>query len=116
MTKSKNKGKNTAPHTLTSKDLDRVQFFSQVSDPVRHGVLTLLLKEKEISVTEILTKLKKPQTLISYHLRCLKEIGIVNGKKSEEDGRKTLYSLSDPVAIQELFTMADEFVEKAKKK
>ncbi|MHA2362497.1 MAG: ArsR/SmtB family transcription factor [Candidatus Hodarchaeales archaeon] len=90
----------------------RAQFFSQIADPVRHSVLNLLLKEKEISVTEILTRLNKPQTLISYHLRCLKEIGLVGSKKSEDDGRKTLYSLHDSANLISLFSLADEYTRK----
>ena len=88
----------------------RIQFFQQISDPVRHSILDLLLKENEISVTDILLKLKKPQTLISYHLRCLKELGLVIGKKADDDGRKTLYSLHAPKAVQSMFSMAEEYI------
>ena len=87
----------------------RIQFFQQIADPVRHAILELLLRENEISVTDILIKLKKPQTLISYHLRCLKELGLVIGKKADDDGRKTLYSLHAPKSVQNLFSMAEQY-------
>lgn len=88
----------------------RIQFFQQIADPVRHSILDLLSKENEISVTDILLKLKKPQTLISYHLRCLKELGLVIGKKADDDGRKTLYSLHAPKAVQQMFTLAENYI------
>ena len=90
----------------------RIEFFQQISDSVRHSILNLLLKEGQISVSEILAKLNKPQTLISYHLRCLKEMGLVNAIKDKDDGRKTLYSLHSPKTVQNLFSMADNYVEK----
>ena len=88
----------------------RIQFFQQIADPVRHSILDLLLKENEISVTDILLKLKKPQTLISYHLRCLKELGLVIGKKADDDGRKTLYSLHAPKAVQAMINLAEDYI------
>ena len=88
----------------------RIVFFQQISDSVRHSILNLLLKEGQISVSEILSKLNKPQTLISYHLRCLKEMGLVNAIKDKDDGRKTLYSLHSPKTIEKLFSMADNYV------
>lgn len=88
----------------------RIQFFQQIADPVRHSILDLLSKESEISVTDILLKLKKPQTLISYHLRCLKELGLVIGKKADDDGRKTLYSLHAPKAVQAMFNLAEDYI------
>ena len=90
----------------------RIQFFQQIADPVRHSILDLLSKENEISVTDILIKLKKPQTLISYHLRCLKELGLVIGKKADDDGRKTLYSLHAPKSVQKLFALAEDYISK----
>jgi DNA-binding transcriptional ArsR family regulator len=88
----------------------RIQFFQQIADPVRHSILDLLSKENEISVTDILSKLKKPQTLISYHLRCLKELGLVVGKKADDDGRKTLYSLHASKDVQNIFSLAENYI------
>lgn len=99
---------------LKAKDSARIEFFQQISDTVRHSILNLLLREGKISVSEILVKLNKPQTLISYHLRCLKEIGLVNAIKDKDDGRKTLYSLHSPKTIQQLFSTADTYVEQHK--
>lgn len=94
---------------LTGGDF-RIEFFQQVSDSVRHSILSLLLKEGQISVSDILSRLDKPQTLISYHLRCLKDMGLVNSTKDKDDGRKTLYSLHSPKTIQNLFKIADSYV------
>jgi DNA-binding transcriptional ArsR family regulator len=90
----------------------RINYFQQISEPIRHSILELLSKDKELSVTDIINKLKKPQTLISYHLRCLKELGLLNIKKDEEDGRKTLYSLHAPKEVQAMFSFADNYITK----
>ena len=101
----------TTTSMIDKENIDtRIQFFQQIADPVRHSILDLLSKENEISVTDILIKLKKPQTLISYHLRCLKELGLVVGKKADDDGRKTLYSLHAPKAVQNLFALAEDYI------
>ena len=107
-----NKSANATSASVIEKDNieTRIQFFQQIADPVRHSILDLLSKENEISVTDILIKLKKPQTLISYHLRCLKELGLVIGKKADDDGRKTLYSLHSPKTIQSLFQIAEDYI------
>lgn len=106
------KSVNTTSTSVLEKDNieTRIQFFQQIADPVRHSILDLLSKENEISVTDILIKLKKPQTLISYHLRCLKELGLVIGKKADDDGRKTLYSLHAPKEVQALFALAEDYI------
>ena len=109
--KSRNKKISTNDDYITNVPHKRITFFSMISDPVRHNILNNLLEQKECSVSQLIETLSKPQTLVSYHLRVLKESGIVNSQKSKQDGRQTLYSLHDPRAIKDMFDSADKFIE-----
>jgi DNA-binding transcriptional ArsR family regulator len=52
--------------------------FAALAHPVRHGVLALLLKSKEtLSPTQISDTLFEPLSNVSYHVRKLKEQGLV---------------------------------------
>ncbi|MHA1975231.1 MAG: ArsR/SmtB family transcription factor [Candidatus Hodarchaeales archaeon] len=88
----------------------RVSFFSMIADPIRHAIIHALLIDPKLSVNQILQRLNKPQTLVSYHLRCLRECGILEREKCDSDGRKYLYSLHDPDFIKTLFGLADDFL------
>ena len=89
----------------------RTAFFTMVADPIRHTIINQLLITPELSVNQIIEKLKKPQTLISYHLRCLRECGVLTKKRGEIDSRKVVYSLHDRNFIKALFEMADKFLQ-----
>lgn len=85
-------------------------FFQQIADPIRFDILTLLTKKKELSVTDIIDNLKKPQTLISYHLRSLRELGLVQVAKDSGDSRKNLYSIHAPSSIKQIFELANDYI------
>jgi DNA-binding transcriptional ArsR family regulator len=89
----------------------RTAFFAMVADPIRHMIINQLLITPELSVNQIIKRLKKPQTLISYHLRCLRECGVLTKKRGENDSRKLVYFLHDPTFIKALFDMADKFLQ-----
>ena len=89
----------------------RVSFFSMIADPVRHIILTCLLEEHICSVSRLIELTQKPQTLVSYHLRCLKECGLVDSHKSEQDARQTLYSLHDKNFVENIFFLADNYLQ-----
>ena len=99
----------TGPMNLKPDDR-RILFLQQISEPIRHNILSLLFKEKELSVGDIITKLQKPQTLVSYHLRCLKEIGLLNMKKDDVDGRKVLYTLHAINDLEHIFSSIDTYI------
>ncbi|MFW9779855.1 MAG: ArsR/SmtB family transcription factor [Candidatus Heimdallarchaeota archaeon] len=88
----------------------RISFFAMIADPIRHTIVTELLSKSELSVNQLVGTLKKPQTLVSYHLRCLRECGLLTSQKSPNDGRKIIYSLHDRDLILNLFTLADDFL------
>lgn len=92
-------------------DSPRVSFFSMIADPVRHTILTCLLEEQICSVSRLIELTQKPQTLISYHLRCLKDCGLINNHKSEQDARQTLYSLHDEKFVKKIFLLADTYLQ-----
>lgn len=60
-----------------------------------HDVPTLVvtLAESDRRVQELVEHLQKPQNLISYHLRLLREGQIVTERRSSADGRDVYYSL-----------------------
>jgi len=61
-------------------------------EETRFSILEILQKNDEISVNDLVTKLKKDQPLVSHHLRALKECGIV---KTRENGKMVMYSIAN---------------------
>lgn len=93
---------------ITESDL--VNFFSMIAEPVRYSILQFLLKEKKLSVSEIIKKTERSQTMVSYHLRCLKECGLLNGSKASKDARVIYYSLHDPEFVERIFLIAENYL------
>jgi DNA-binding transcriptional ArsR family regulator len=63
-----------------------------ICEETRFSILEILQKNSEMSVNDLVTKLKKDQPLVSHHLRALKECGIV---KTRENGKMTMYSIAN---------------------
>ncbi|MEM7115319.1 MAG: ArsR family transcriptional regulator [Chloroflexota bacterium] len=70
-----------------------LHFLKLLAHEVRWLLLTKLA-ESDRRVQELVTLLKRPQNLISYHLRLLREGNIVVERQSSADGRDTYYSLN----------------------
>lgn len=85
--------------TITSRPrADRtVQLFHALSDETRLEIIELL-RAGERCVCELTDMLDAAQSRLSFHLRVLKEAGIVRDRK---DGRWVHYEL-DPEAINEI--------------
>ena len=64
--------------------------FSGLSCGVRLDIVSLLQKNKKMSVLEIAKHFKVTQPTISHHLIYLKEMGIL---RSRREGRKIYYSI-----------------------
>ncbi|MHA1330283.1 MAG: ArsR/SmtB family transcription factor [Candidatus Hodarchaeales archaeon] len=96
--------------SINNEIFSRISFFAMIADPIRHAIIYELLHDPKLSVNQILERLNKPQTLVSYHLRCLRECGILDRNKCDSDGRKYLYSLYDPEFIRTLFDLTDDFL------
>ncbi|MDP2926407.1 MAG: metalloregulator ArsR/SmtB family transcription factor [Nanoarchaeota archaeon] len=78
------------------------------SNPIRLEILDLL-REKELSVTELMNKSKLSQTNISQHLSIMKSKGIVN---SERIGKNICYKLSDPKIIKAFDIIREVLIKK----
>jgi len=69
--------------------------FHALSDPLRLQILESL-REQEFCVCDLCTHLTVSQSKLSFHLRVLKEAGIV---RSRPHGRWTYYSLNLPQIV-----------------
>lgn len=87
---------------MNKTEKDEIELLKCVGNEIRYKILQLL-REKERCVSEIMKSLDKKQTLISHHLRSLRECGLV---EKERRGRKMIYKISDPAVL--------EFMEKIK--
>ena len=65
-------------------------FFKALSDPTRRKILQLL-KEKDLTPTDLLEKLSVTQPTLSHHLDILKRAGLIHG---EREGQFIRYSLN----------------------
>mgnify|MGYP001611744254 CR=1 FL=1 len=84
------------------------------SNPTRLEILNLL-RDKEMSVTELIEKTKLSQANISQHLAIMKSKGIVS---SERNGKNIYYRLSNPKitkAFEIIREILAERLEKSKK-
>jgi DNA-binding transcriptional ArsR family regulator len=72
-------------------DEDQARFLKCMGEPTRLQILKLLA-EGEKCVGELACVLNREQSLISHHLRALKECNIV---KDEQEAQKVYYKLTD---------------------
>lgn len=84
----------------------REHLFKALGDRTRLEILEMLREFGEMSVTDIQIKLGREQNLISHHLSCLKNCGIV---KSKKNGKSVIYSIRDK-RISKLLAITDEHV------
>jgi DNA-binding transcriptional ArsR family regulator len=71
---------------------DQARFLRCMGEPTRLEIVRLLAKG-ERCVGELTSVLNKEQSLISYHLRALKDCNIV---KERQEAQKVYYKLADP--------------------
>jgi ArsR family transcriptional regulator, arsenate/arsenite/antimonite-responsive transcriptional repressor / arsenate reductase (thioredoxin) len=67
-------------------------FVSLAAHPLRWQLLTAL-GDGDYRVRELVDMFDEPQNLLSYHLRQLRDGGLVTAKRSSHDGRDTYYHL-----------------------
>jgi protein-tyrosine-phosphatase/DNA-binding transcriptional ArsR family regulator len=75
--------------TISISSLD---FLKLLGHDVRWHLL-LALAESDRRVQELVALLERPQNLISYHLRLLRDGQLVRERRSSEDGRDVYYSI-----------------------
>jgi ArsR family transcriptional regulator len=89
--------------TRTAVDIDRaVQLFHALSDPTRLSILQRL-RMGERCVCDLTDALEAAQSRLSFHLKVLKDAGLVIDRK---DGRWMYYTLSTE-ALAEVGEVAD---------
>jgi ArsR family transcriptional regulator len=75
---------------LSDLSLDVVTIFKALSEPIRVEVIQLL-REQEMCVCDLVDHLKVSQSNLSFHLKTLKNAGLV---KSRQEGRWIYYRLN----------------------
>ena len=90
----------TATHSRTER---AIELFHALSDETRLEIIELLRKG-ERCVCELTDTLDAAQSRLSFHLRVLKDAGIVRDRK---DGRWVHYEL-DPDAFEEIETLVTD--------
>jgi ArsR family transcriptional regulator, arsenate/arsenite/antimonite-responsive transcriptional repressor / arsenate reductase (thioredoxin) len=81
-------------------------FLQLVAHDMRWQLLTALA-ENDRRVQELVERLKRPQNLVSYHLRLLREGQVVRERRSNADGRDVYYSL-DLEQLQALYLQSGQ--------
>lgn len=66
--------------------------FHALSEPLRLKILDLL-RNQELCVCDLCNQLETPQSKLSFHLKVLKEAGLV---RTRQEGRWIYYSLNLP--------------------
>ena len=77
------------------------RFFGLLRDANRLKILFAIGKDRK-SVSEIMAETSLPQTLVSFHLRPLRESGILS---TERSGAFVYYSLSEPTLMDLLISL-----------
>lgn len=71
------------------------KYFRGLGDPSRLRILELLRSEGELSVGELVERLRLPQPHVSNHLACLRWCGFVEARR---EGRTVYNRIADPRA------------------
>src|ERR1043165_3715870 len=73
--------------------------FRVVANPDRWQLLSELARSDR-RVSELTGLLGKPQNLVSYHLRALRDAGLVSSRRSSFDGRDAYYRVDTGRCLQ----------------
>ena len=76
--------------SIPTYNMDGLRLLRCICDEMRFGILEQL-SQGEMTVGQIVQKIKRDQPLVSHHLKTLKECGIVS---SESRGRHVVYRIS----------------------
>jgi protein-tyrosine-phosphatase/DNA-binding transcriptional ArsR family regulator len=76
-------------------------FLQLAAHPLRWRMLRELI-HSDRAVWELTERLGAPQNLVSYHLRQLRDGGLVRGRRSAADGRDTYYAIDLAACEQQL--------------
>ena len=71
---------------------DPPSFVRLAAHPLRWRLLRELV-QSDRAVRELMMIVDEPQSLVSYHLRLLREGGLVTSRRSSADGRDSYYAI-----------------------
>jgi len=74
-----------------------VRLFKALSDSTRLAILMYILRNDECSVQDIAKSVNKSISLVSHHLSCLRNCGLV---KARRDGKNVYYSIRDKHVLE----------------
>jgi len=84
----------------------RVHFYKALGDRTRMDILKMLSNGNSLTVTEIYRRLGREQNLISHHLACLKNCGLVAAKK---EGKQVFYRIRNKKVLK-LLKLTDVYI------
>jgi ArsR family transcriptional regulator, arsenate/arsenite/antimonite-responsive transcriptional repressor / arsenate reductase (thioredoxin) len=82
---------------------DPPPFVRLASHPLRWRLLRELV-QSDRTVKELMALVDEPQSLVSYHLRLLRESGLVTARRSSADGRDSYHAIDLPACREALQT------------
>lgn len=84
----------------------RVHFFKALGDRTRLDILRMLSDGKALNVTDIYQKLGHAQNLISHHLACLKNCGLV---AADRQGKQVFYRIRNKKVLK-ILSLTDTYI------
>lgn len=90
---------NSAPFRLPNSPLPSdlvAKYFRGLGDPLRLRILALLREEGELTVSELVERLRLSQPKVSNHLACLRWCGFVEARR---EGRVVHNRIADPRVV-----------------
>lgn len=81
-------------------------FFGALSDETRISILYALKENGEMCVSDICKATGKDQSIVSHHMACLRNCGLVN---TEKDGKFVVYSIKNEL-ISQILDLSDKHV------
>ena len=72
-----------------------------IGDETRYRIVAELLREGDLSATELADAMDEPSNRLHYHLDALQEVGLVQNRKRKDRGADGLYSYYRATAMAE---------------
>ena len=87
-------------HQIETMDQESLaRMLKALSDPTRLGIFDMLMEGVQCNC-EISERLGLSLSLVSHHLRTLRQVGLVQGERDSEDARWIYYSIDQQVLVQ----------------
>ena len=92
--------------TNKEKAVQAIHYLQSLCNPLNNRIISLLEKEKELDVNNIVDKLKVIQPIISHYIIVMKNRGIL---VSRREGRRMFYSINPLLVENLLITITESF-------